>query len=150
MRPFLPRANETPRRIEIERCKRLYADQSIQSLIEQEGIRVLSANQVQIKSGTATLSLEPFLPLALFDDDTYEERDVQEWLKAGSLLHMADLANELALAIPAQAYISELNVWLDGFVVSFDEDESLWQFKVEMPKPLVPLDQLKKDYWIPR
>jgi hypothetical protein len=48
MLPFIPRPGETPRRIEIERRKKLYSQQNLKQLIEAEGVSFPSPGKVRI------------------------------------------------------------------------------------------------------
>ncbi|KAJ3073482.1 Dynein heavy chain 1, axonemal [Podochytrium sp. JEL0797] len=66
------RPGQTPRKIEIERRKRLYANQSIEDLIE--------VALKEMYKGGAPDDLASQLPLSAFDDIEYDQRTVQEWL----------------------------------------------------------------------
>ncbi|KAI8841134.1 dynein heavy chain and region D6 of dynein motor-domain-containing protein [Chytriomyces cf. hyalinus JEL632] len=70
--PYESRPGQTPRKIEIERRKRLYAAQSIDVLIDRA---IADACGVV---GEDSLSKE--LPLAAFDNNEYEQRAIKEWL----------------------------------------------------------------------
>ena len=92
----MDRADQTPRKIEIERRKRLFSSQNITVLVNQEleEIRskkrqhIASENQVGLKMATSkeTIAIVPetdyaqLLPYELFDDTEFEERTLDEWL----------------------------------------------------------------------
>jgi hypothetical protein len=78
--PYQQQAGKPPRRIEIERKKRLYARQKLEDLLNSEGIDY-------VKHGLKTDHLigQPcYVPLELFDDTDFESREPLEWVRLGT------------------------------------------------------------------
>jgi dynein heavy chain len=73
MTPFVTLPGETPRKVVIERKKRLFAEQDIAALLEREGI----AAGLDAATGKGLLGA---VPLELFDDSEYDTRTPEEWL----------------------------------------------------------------------
>ncbi|KAJ3097759.1 hypothetical protein HK100_005262, partial [Physocladia obscura] len=70
--PFESRAGQTPRKIEIERRKRLFSNQRIDELI---------ATALATNFGTAGDDIfARKLPLSAFDDSEFDQRTVAEWM----------------------------------------------------------------------
>jgi hypothetical protein len=91
MLPYESTPGQTPRKIEIERRKRLFAAQKIEDLIAKETVTVFSESNMpeiaKAEGGEVTVSSVDFedefakrLPLSFFDDTEYEQRTLQEWL----------------------------------------------------------------------
>ncbi|KAJ3337633.1 hypothetical protein HDU93_000776 [Gonapodya sp. JEL0774] len=106
--PYVNRAGQTPRKVEIERRKRLYAKQDITELLQQFGV----TNDMMIREEKMMLELQldtastraedeapqssqpqslrsvsgPFLPISLFDNVEYEPRTIMEWLHMDQIL----------------------------------------------------------------
>eukprot|EP00775_Hariotina_reticulata_P004794 gene4794-5043_t len=70
MLPFITKPNETPREVEIQRKRRLYACQSVLDLVIKEGVDVLQLSQQPLQ----------WDKLAVFDDVTFESRQPEEWV----------------------------------------------------------------------
>jgi hypothetical protein len=75
------RAGQAPRRIEIERKKRLYAAQRIEQLLKAEGVDY-SLYPIDCDHVTGKPS---YLALEIFDDTDYESRTPQEWVALGTI-----------------------------------------------------------------
>ncbi|TPX59753.1 hypothetical protein SpCBS45565_g07659 [Spizellomyces sp. 'palustris'] len=100
MLPFASRPGQTPRKIEIERKKRLFSQQNIGDLIHSALAPIRQTASVthldNSKDNTNDLSnskqsqplsnpvtdtnFGDFLPLEIFDDTEFESRDLHEWL----------------------------------------------------------------------
>ncbi|TPX58491.1 hypothetical protein PhCBS80983_g03079 [Powellomyces hirtus] len=96
MLPFIAQPGQTPRKIEIERKKRLFCKQNIGELIykaledlKQKLAEEKAANQPpdlhaaphkHDDGPTPSVTLSDFLPLDNFDNSEYESRDIAEWL----------------------------------------------------------------------
>ncbi|KAJ3324532.1 Dynein heavy chain 1, axonemal, partial [Blyttiomyces sp. JEL0837] len=97
--PFESRPGQTPRKIEIERRKRLYAAQKIEELVAkelaiafedvrgqtaQENKSTNAAETMQIDDPTNSIPGEDLisrvLPLSAFDNTEYDQRKLDEWL----------------------------------------------------------------------
>ncbi|KAJ3183773.1 Dynein heavy chain 1, axonemal [Geranomyces variabilis] len=93
MLPFHARPGQTPRKIEIERKKRLFYSQNIGELI-YKAVEDLKQELAEAKAATLPpappgapqpetlpdVTLSTFLSLENFDDQEYESRDIREWL----------------------------------------------------------------------
>jgi len=71
MVPFEHKRGRVPRRIEVERRRRLYETQDIRTLLQ---ISQLSLEDIAARSSE-------LLPLEVFDNTSYESRNPQEWLQ---------------------------------------------------------------------
>ncbi|KXS21750.1 hypothetical protein M427DRAFT_107149 [Gonapodya prolifera JEL478] len=95
--PYENRAGQTPRKVEIERRKRLYAKQDISEILEGLGVTraMMCAEEKfsvepQSEHGSTMLgepdstpqytTSPPFLPMSLFDNTEFETRSTSEWL----------------------------------------------------------------------
>ena len=114
--PFNPGPGKTPRKIVIERQKRLFGLQDLQQLLADLGID-LSVPQPP----------DP-LPLELFDDSEFEMRPYAEWLS------LAEEAPDGTRFLPAQFLLVDAEGkgrWTECQVQTFHEDtlrfEILWQ-----------------------
>jgi len=87
--PYEQRPGKPPRRIEIERKKRLYAAQDIEKLLLAAGVNYARYG-VGMDHATGGVS---YLPLEIFDNVDFETHAPKEWIELGR--------NELALANPA-------------------------------------------------
>jgi dynein heavy chain len=92
----MDRADQTPRKIEIERRKRLFSSQNVTVLVNQELEEIRAKKRqhfVAEKQGASTISSSKetiatvpetdyaqFLPYELFDDTEFEQRTLEEWL----------------------------------------------------------------------
>lgn len=78
--PFKQRPGKPPRRIEIERKKRLYASQDLEELLRAGGIDYVKyALNMDHTSGQ-----QSYLPIESFDDTEYECRYPTEWIQLGT------------------------------------------------------------------
>ena len=69
---------EIPRRIQIERKKRLYAEQSLEALLRARGIDPCSTGSSALAAIAPTI---PALPLQVFDSEDFESRSAEAWLR---------------------------------------------------------------------
>jgi dynein heavy chain len=78
--PYKPRAGKPPRRIEIERRKRLFASQDVEQLLRRKGI-----DYTRYSVATDHRTGKPsHLPLEVFDDTSFESRSPSEWMDIGT------------------------------------------------------------------
>lgn len=75
MVPYVNPPGGVPRKIVIERKKRLYESQNIEELLKAEGI--------DYSQPTTTSKYENYLPLEIFDDTEYDPRTPEEWIELG-------------------------------------------------------------------
>jgi dynein heavy chain len=125
MLPFEARPDQTPRRVEIERRKRIFAENNIADLLTKEGVQIAQDGSVTITLAGESKSFQPYLPLEWFDDESYEERSVQSWI-AGDQNTIVDYANKI-FAIPCKASIR--GAWYGGYAIAYDDERKLWKFK---------------------
>jgi len=116
--PFITRPGHVPRRIEIERKKRLFASQDLESLVKNAGIDYSLPSQSSLISISKAVGL---LPVEAFDDEDYEERPMHEWLG----LIERDGEGVVAKGVPAKALFGdhhghEQGVWTNGHVIGWD------------------------------
>jgi dynein heavy chain, axonemal len=83
--PYESKPGQTPRKIEIERRKRLYSQQKIGELINVElmkmrGQSVDADKQLTFPPPKALDSMAEILPLSSFDNTEFDQRTTQEWL----------------------------------------------------------------------
>ena len=80
--PLFPRSGEPPRRIVMERTKRLYAAQDIDALLRDRGVDY-SHYGVNQDHSTA---LPTFLPLEVFDDVQTDPHLPHVWIALGTVV----------------------------------------------------------------
>ncbi|KAI9224346.1 dynein heavy chain and region D6 of dynein motor-domain-containing protein [Blastocladiella britannica] len=68
VRPFVPRLGETPRRVAIERARRLFALQDVSAVLDEH----FAIHNDSLASAA--------IPLHLYDDRDYDQRTFAEWL----------------------------------------------------------------------
>ncbi|KNE63057.1 hypothetical protein AMAG_08223 [Allomyces macrogynus ATCC 38327] len=124
IRPYVPRPGETPRRIEIERKKRLFASQDIGAMLDDHGI--------------SPQDLITPIPLHVFDNTDYEARHACEWLnmdkspiqlyKKGGWSTEAEAGTTVipaAIPVPGNALIS--GAWRPVVMTGYDAAAALWR-----------------------
>lgn len=74
MVPYKTEPGKTPRKIKIERKKRLFLEQDIEELLLREGLDYSLMKDSR---------LDAYLPLEMFDDITYDPRTPEEWQSLG-------------------------------------------------------------------
>ena len=129
-RPFINRIDQTPRKIEMERKKRLYSSLDLKNLIDAElnslkdlGHLPKHASHIKVKksatvtetviSEDASLIQQPInreaddvsqlLPLEAFDDTEFDVRTVDDWLDMTSIPDDSCPENSAAPAFPKKA-----------------------------------------------
>ena len=98
MAPFVSRPGETPRRVQIERKKRLYAQKNVDKLLSEKGyppcIPKSPTTAIEAGSNGAEIpdidmyATERILPLEIFDNTTFDHRQSTEWLPLESESHL--------------------------------------------------------------
>eukprot|EP00002_Diphylleia_rotans_P006932 TRINITY_DN1638_c0_g1_i1.p1 TRINITY_DN1638_c0_g1~~TRINITY_DN1638_c0_g1_i1.p1 ORF type:complete len:4126 (-),score=976.49 TRINITY_DN1638_c0_g1_i1:597-12974(-) len=116
MIPFVTKTGETPRKIEIERRKRLYSSQNIADLLVREGV---------------DLDLIHPLPLDLFDDTEFDCRTPEEWISLG-------MDGSTMTFVPAKAFKNlgpstdksrNHSVWNPCKVLQYNPQKELFQIE---------------------
>eukprot|EP01116_Phalansterium_solitarium_P017128 TRINITY_DN413_c0_g1_i5.p1 TRINITY_DN413_c0_g1~~TRINITY_DN413_c0_g1_i5.p1 ORF type:complete len:4163 (-),score=2181.62 TRINITY_DN413_c0_g1_i5:539-13027(-) len=121
MVPYVTEPTRTPRKIRIERQKRLFMEQNIEQLLQAEGIDYSVVPETPL--------LHAQLPLEVFDDTTFDPRTNDEW---NTLIGLAKRAGERG--IPAKALsggesggrwrtatVVDYNVPTDKFLVDWED-----------------------------
>lgn len=100
-----------PRRIEIERKKRLFASLNIEDLLREQHVDYTRYNDAtDHQSGQAS-----YLPLELFDNTTFEVREPEEWIRLGTV--------DGVCAVPAHVLTfpeGQSGKWVACTVTSYD------------------------------
>jgi dynein heavy chain len=75
MVPYETGPGQTPRKIKIERNKRLYMEQDIEKLLEEKGVSLKKTDEPEI------------FPLEAFDDFSFDPRPAEEWKNFAVVFH---------------------------------------------------------------
>lgn len=155
MLPFESRPGQTPRRIEIERKKRLFSQQNIAELIHQalDAVKREFDDAESLTEGTAPresiMGLGDFLPLEYFDNTEFEPRAIHEWLDmetygatdsaaapdgasvtSRNSYKALDLEAETQYAtIPVPACAFDGRIWRDCLVMAYNMKSALWKVR---------------------
>jgi dynein heavy chain len=114
-RPFINRLDQTPRKIEMERKKRLYSSLEIKNLIDEEldalkadgglphdtfhslkssSIKAAAEGELDSEAPIIHTELSKLLPLEAFDDTQFDVRTVDDWLDMTSIPDDAESASK--------------------------------------------------------
>jgi len=108
--PYEQRPGKPPRRIEIERKKRLYATQNIDQLLSAAGVHYDRYGlNVDHASGETS-----YLPLEVFDNTDFEVHECEEWMELGR--------NELRIQNPEMNITKDTPVAIPAQVLRFDDE----------------------------
>eukprot|EP00794_Sanderia_malayensis_P012733 gene12733-14038_t len=162
--PFNTEANQVPRKIEIERQKRLFSQYSITKLLEDYGISMNSlipSGEIKLKVTPGAKHIDPdcdpFLPLEVFDNTEYDCRTPAEWLALGN-------ENGVQKPVPGKALLATGIVkdgvkqyeWLDVGMTAYDPVKQNYQVHT-MPRGQDASNKIKIEvrgkpvnFWIPR
>ncbi|KAK1936683.1 Dynein heavy chain 1 [Phytophthora citrophthora] len=130
--PYERVPNLPPRKVEVERKKRQYEAVDVDALLKTR-MADFQASPVYQKvemddSGTAKLIIDS-LDLHLFDDESYEIRELTEWIRLGR-------RRDGSVRIPVTAAYYNIrgavNAWCEAFVMGFNEETKL--FSVEFQR----------------
>ncbi|KAH8098241.1 dynein light chain binding protein [Aureococcus anophagefferens] len=119
---YKPKPGGMPRKLEIERRKRLYAAQDIETLLMAKGIDYSVPYSSQLLGGKGDEGDVPpgsALPLIVFDNGDFEVHTADAWLAMGT----DDAGNQQGLpcrALHMRDEATEQGVWRRGKVVSYD------------------------------
>jgi dynein heavy chain len=141
--PFFTAPGTCPRKIEIERRKREYAEQNLDKLLADHNITTPMLMPKQQTGGLKSVKLNadpkdpaPFpsyLPLEIFDSTEHDCRTFSEWLQMGeeegvrkpvpgkALLPTRDDQHDLNPKDPSIDY-----KWFDVGMLDYDEQSKLW------------------------
>ncbi|GFS18450.1 dynein heavy chain 1, axonemal [Elysia marginata] len=91
--PNFHNPGEKPRKIELERLRRLYARLDLPTLLSERGVRTelimpkqhLNLNIILMMNPADPAPFPPYLPLSIFDNTEFDCRTPREWLKLGDM-----------------------------------------------------------------
>ncbi|RLN92734.1 hypothetical protein BBJ28_00018197, partial [Nothophytophthora sp. Chile5] len=114
-----------PRQVEVERKKRLYDAVDVGDLLKQRMADFRSSGMYQKvetdSSGTAKATMDA-LSLHLFDDDSYEVHEPEQWIQLGRKRD-----GSLRIAVTALYNLRGLaKIWCDAHVVGYDPTTELF------------------------
>ena len=110
--PYETRPGQIPRKIEIERKKRLYANQKVEMLLAAKGI---DYSVEPIPSLSNINSGVPSLPLEAFDNEDFEVREPLDWMSCASVRGYLP-----ARALKLTGYGT--GTWADAKVTGYNEE----------------------------
>ncbi|KAG7197921.1 hypothetical protein KM043_016158 [Ampulex compressa] len=148
-------AKKLPRNVEMERRRRMYQNVKIENVLKTEGIslhdilppKAISMSlpddkQYDLFDGTN------FLPLEIFDDESYDCRTTEDWINLGVI-------DGVRYPLPATAFVNKYEgekrkwdhsdshfVWCHVAVTDYDSGNKLWT--------VLTLNGDKRKYLLPR
>ncbi|XP_048578532.1 dynein axonemal heavy chain 1-like isoform X2 [Nematostella vectensis] len=138
--PYKAEMGQVPRKIEIERRKRIYAKQDINNLLEEFGVNTgdlmpredynMSVNLTGMTNGDVA-PFPSFLPLHIFDDTEYDTRTSEEWINLG-------MTDGVRKPVPGKALLPTGKVndgikeyeWLEVGALSYDKGSELFLVQI--------------------
>jgi len=136
--PNASRIGITPKKVEIERRKRIYSKIKLEKLLEEKGITPEHINNIigeDDETYTNNFFLEDlhFLHVQVFDNDEFDNRTIHEWLnmdrKSWNIAEFPDYTNcEIAYAsipIPAQGFIYPH--WKECYAYAYNFKKKQWK-----------------------
>ncbi|XP_078481026.1 dynein axonemal heavy chain 1-like isoform X3 [Ciona intestinalis] len=139
--PFYVPPGDPPRKIEIERGKRIYSKQRLSHLLTMEGIdsnklmpkHYPDTHKVQLNKSPDPAPFPAFLPLEIFDNTEYDCRTPDEWLGLG-------VEGGVRKPVPAKALLptedkldkgdpKDPNItykWFNVGMLDYDKESDLW------------------------
>lgn len=138
--PYKTEGAQTPRKIEIERRKRIYSKQDLNQLLEDLGVNtsdLMPSGDYNMKvnltgaNGSDAAPFPSFLPLDIFDDTEYDCRTPHEWLQLG----MVDGEQR---PVPGKALLPtghkengiREHQWTDVGALSYDSEKQLFLVQI--------------------
>ncbi|WIA31960.1 hypothetical protein OEZ86_002815 [Tetradesmus obliquus] len=113
--PFVTKPGDTPRKVQIQRKRRLYACQSIAELVAQEGLDLQQLSSRQDEQWDA---------LEVFDDTTFESRNHEQWVPQIPGIPKA----QAKVAVHSQdGSIS----WVDSLVLEYDSSRNRYLVQLQ-------------------
>ncbi|WIA11828.1 hypothetical protein OEZ85_011917 [Tetradesmus obliquus] len=113
--PFVTKPGDTPRKVQIQRKRRLYACQSIAELVAQEGLDLQQLSSRQDEQWDA---------LEVFDDTTFESRNHEQWVPQIPGIPKA----QAKVAVHSQdGSIS----WFDSLVLEYDSSRNRYLVQLQ-------------------
>lgn len=134
--PYQAEPGQVPRKIEIERQKRIFAKQNINSLLEELGVNtsdLMPKGDYNMRGNLTEANSSPFpsfLPLHIFDNTEYDCRNPKEWLELG-------LIDGKQHPVPGKALLPKDNGenriefdWIDVGALDYDMNKQLFLVQV--------------------
>ncbi|KAK0056678.1 dynein heavy chain 1 axonemal-like isoform X1 [Biomphalaria pfeifferi] len=138
---FFTKPGNHPRKIEIERRRRLYENFKLETLLEERNLKTEHLMSKQQTDGLVLLNRDdsdpapfpPYLSLDIFDDNDFDCRTPEEWIKLGS-------QNDIRYPVPGLALLptneedknksptdpSIVYSWFDIGVLDYNADTKLF------------------------
>jgi len=136
--PTESKVGSTPKKIEIERKKRIYSKIKLENLLEEKGITPEHINNIigEGKDNYAKnffLEDKHFLKIEIFDNEEFDNRTIHEWLnmdrKTWNIAEFPDYSNcEIAYAsvpIPAQGFLYP--DWKECYAYAYNFKKKQWK-----------------------
>ncbi|KAL1506671.1 hypothetical protein ABEB36_005994 [Hypothenemus hampei] len=144
-----------PRNIAIERRRRLYQCEDIESLLERMNVQLRDLLPIHILFREYPSHIEryglsswvPFLPLELFDNEEFRSRSPENWIEHG-------IIDGVRHPLPATAFVPNPNItsqnknlnqlfqWMHVAVLDYLPKTNLWK--------IMTLDGLKRIFCLPK
>lgn len=140
--PFYTPPGELPRKVQIDRLKRLYLSMNVADILEKKGLepeklmpinRPDSEKVILNEPNQDPAPFQPFLPLHFFDDDQYEIWTPEEWLRKG-------VENNCYKPVPGRSLLPDVEShlytdpksphiqysWQQVGILDYDSVQKLW------------------------
>ena len=114
MEPYIPIKDHPPRKVVIDRQRKLFASLSIEELLLELGVDYSDTEQ----------KTEEWLPLEPFDDSEYDCRTPQEWIKCGKI------DENTYEPIPGKALWKDENGaghWRKVLIYKYDDEKDIYE-----------------------
>ena len=125
--PFESKPGQTPRKVETERRKRVFAAQKIEDLLQKAGIYPL--NNSNKENSFSVVKLSNFVPLSYFDDAEFESRLPHEWLHVDPSLINSSTLDVVFAGVPAPARAFDGKSWKNCVVMAFSNFTRRWKIR---------------------
>jgi hypothetical protein len=175
--PKVQMAHSAYKRLIVERRRRIY--NSMQKIdfgqvLEKAGIMFESGSNGQEEATTSTIGCQAFnepttlsirmsdeqsqkwiqhrnpkFPISAFDDETFEERELQDWVRQAGIFQESATDQQtqiINIVMGGRAWVSAAFGWQKGWVTAFDTKTGLWNFHLASATVDLNIEPL----WIPR
>jgi dynein heavy chain len=142
--PYERMANLPPRKVEVERKKRLYESAIVGELLKQRMgsfQKTLMYKKIRDDSSGAARMIIDSLSLHFFDDESYEIHSPQEWIRLGK-------RQDGSVLIPVTALYTVRGLssfWCDGHVVGYNAATQMYAVKFQRNKKAEMVDLKRLD-----
>lgn len=111
MEPYVPIVGRVPRKVEIDRKKKLFKNVDLEQLLEDHG--VFKNNEPPYLN---------WLPLELFDDETYDDYEAQEWIEKAK----SENGEQLSLRALGLVDQNGTQIWRKVMINGYNESERVF------------------------